>query len=159
MPDTFGVCDTTMWNFTSAALRVVPVSAGVAAVVLPAAAALAGASGVTPTLEVGGWFVYTYTVAYEGHTLELELRSKWDRGRSALFTIVDADTSVYEDWLGYDLLGTWVRMEIHDASSSLTGIAAWDLETLGGWCRFPNYKAGEMACWNETGCDVACPHY
>jgi len=224
--DTFGQCDTTMWNFANAAVRVVPVTAGVAAIVVPAAAALAGAAGVTPTLEDGGWFVYGYTISYEGYAVDLELRAKWDRANdaidyemyattelwshavegwlwytgecaedltegiwtfhvpaledtvlvskpfvetdwewnsatdmTALFTIVAPDTAIHDDTIEYDRLGTWIQMEVHDASPSLSGVASWDLETQGGWLQFPNYREGARACWSESGCDMACPHY
>jgi hypothetical protein len=72
---------------------------------------------------------------------------------------VAPDAAIHGDTIEYDRMGTWIQMEVHDASTSQNGVAAWDLETLGGWLQFPNYREGTKACWSESGCDMACPHY
>ncbi len=62
----------------------------------------------------------------------------------------------FGDVLSYSVEGTMALIAFYDASKNITADITWELETIAGSIKVPDYNDGERACWDENQQDVVC---
>ena len=75
------------------------------------------------------------------------------------------DTDVRSPNLGDTMLqsfeatdeGTIGLIQFYDASERMTAEVRWNVDTMAGSLRVPDYNDGRRACWDENLQDITCP--
>jgi hypothetical protein len=73
------------------------------------------------------------------------------------FSNTDPESPNFEDRLNYSVEGTTASISFYDASEDINADITWDLVTIAGSLKVPNYNNGERACWDENKQDIVCP--
>lgn len=104
----------------------------------------------------GNWRFFDYNtpdMANEIGTIEWSVQVLAES--KIVFSSKNPQSQNYGDIVTYSVEGTNALITFFDASENITAEVTWDLVTIAGSIKVPNYNNGERAYWNENKQDVA----